>query len=129
MAPVGSVMELCQKRRGEPVGLPCLPRTRVQVQSDLPLAEIVFDFFDQLKSSTRGYASLDYEPIGNRPSDLVKLDVLLAGEAVDALSQIVHKDTAYDARRGLGERPPKTIPPQPFDIPGHGADGPPGVGW
>src|SRR2546423_5043674 len=117
MAPVGSVMELCQKRRGEPVGLPCLPRTRVQVQSDLPLAEIVFDFFDQLKSRSRGYASLDYEPIGNRPADLVKLDVLLAGDRVDALSLIVHRDAAHDRGRALVDRLRETIPRQLFDVP------------
>jgi GTP-binding protein LepA len=88
----------------------------VQIQYDLPLAEIVLDFFDQLKSRTKGYASLDYELLGMRPSELVKLDILLAGDMVDALSMVVHKDKAYGAGRAMAERLQKQIPRQQFEV-------------
>jgi GTP-binding protein LepA len=114
---VGAVMELCQERRGIHNGMHYLSSERVQITYDLPLAEIVLDFFDQLKSRTRGYASLDYDLIGLRPSDLVKLDVLLAGDPVDALSMVVHRDKAYDAGRALTERLRQRIPRQQYDVP------------
>jgi GTP-binding protein LepA len=114
---IGQIMELCQERRGDHAGLHYLSSERVQLTYDLPLAEIVLDFFDQLKSRTRGYASLDYELIGLRESDLVKLDILLAGDPVDALSMLVHKSKAYEAGRTLAERLRKTIPRQQYDVP------------
>jgi GTP-binding protein LepA len=114
---VGAVMELCQERRGTHNGMHYLSSERVQITYDLPLAEIVLDFFDQLKSRTRGYASLDYDVIGLRAGDLVKLDILLAGEPVDALSMIVHRDKAYEAGRALTERLRRRIPRQQYDVP------------
>jgi GTP-binding protein LepA len=120
---VGAVLELCQGRRGSHVDMHYLSPERVQLRYDLPLAEIVLDFYDQLKSRTAGYASLDYEQRGNRPADLVKLDVLLAGERVDALSVIVHSDDAYRAGKALVERLQKTIPRQLFDVPVQAAIG------
>jgi GTP-binding protein LepA len=113
---VGAVMELCQERRGTHVDMSFLSQERVQLHYDLPLAEVVLDFFDQLKSRTRGYASLDYELQGVRPGDLVKLDILLAGDQVDALSMVVHKDKAYGAGRALTERLRKQIPRQQFEV-------------
>ena len=120
---VGAVMELCQSRRGTHVDMHYLSPVRVQIRYDMPLAEIVLDFFDLLKSSTRGYASLDYEPIGNRPSDLVKVDILLAGDRVDALSIIVHREFAYEQGKKLVGRLRKTIPRQLFDVPVQAAIG------
>jgi GTP-binding protein LepA len=120
---VGAVMDLCQGRRGTHVDMHYLSPQRVQIRYDLPLAEIVLDFFDYLKSSTKGYASLDYEPIGNRASDLVKVDILLAGDQVDALSIIVHRDAAYEQGKRLVERLRKTIPRQLFDVPVQAAIG------
>jgi GTP-binding protein LepA len=114
---IGAVMELCQERRGVHQGLHYLSPERVQMLYDLPLAEIVLDFFDQLKSRTRGYASLDYELSEMQPSDMVKLDVLLGGEPVDALSMVVHRDKAYELGRMLTERLRTKIPRQQYDVP------------
>jgi GTP-binding protein LepA len=114
---IGQIMELCQERRGEHTGMHYLSAERVQLSYDLPLSEIVLDFFDQLKSRTRGYASLDYEPLGLRPSNLVKLDVLLGGDPVDALSMVVHRDKAYEFGKALTEKLRKKIPRQQYDVP------------
>jgi GTP-binding protein LepA len=114
---VGPIMELCQDRRGSHQGIHFLSAERVQLTYDLPLAEIVLDFFDQLKSRSRGYASLDYELTGMRESDLVKLDILLAGDPVDALSMLVHRDKAYQAGRTMVEKLRAKIPRQQYDVP------------
>ena len=114
---IGTIMELCQQRRGEQKGMDYLSEDRIEIRYTLPLAEIVFDFFDQLKSRTRGYASLDYEPIGEEPGDLVKVDILLQGEKVDAFSQIVHRDKAYAYGVKMTEKLRELIPRQQFEVP------------
>jgi GTP-binding protein LepA len=114
---VGTVMELCQNRRGTLLGMDYLSEDRVEMRYTLPLAEIVFDFFDQLKSRTRGYASLDYEPDGEQAADLVKVDILLQGETVDAFSAIVHKDKAYAYGVLMTGKLRKLIPRQQFEVP------------
>ncbi len=114
---IGTIMELCQERRGILLGMDYLSEDRVEIRYTLPLAEIVFVFFDQLKSRTRGYASLDYEPIGEAEGDLVKVDILLQGEKVDAFSAIVHKDKAYAYGTMMTGKLRELIPRQQFEIP------------
>jgi GTP-binding protein LepA len=114
---IGTIMELCQQRRGVQKGMDYLSEDRIEIRYTLPLAEIVFDFFDQLKSRTRGYASLDYEPIGEEPGDLVKVDILLQGEKVDAFSQIVHREKAYTYGVKMTEKLKELIPRQQFEVP------------
>ena len=114
---IGSVMELCQNKRGSYLGLEYLDKTRVNITYELPLAEIVYDFFNKLKSATKGYASFDYELIGYKVSNLEKMDILLNGEVVDALSLIVHRDFAYDRGRIICENLKKIIPRQMFEVP------------
>jgi len=114
---VGSVMELCQTRRGIMQAMDYLSEDRVELRYILPLAEIVFDFFDALKSRTKGYASLDYEPTGTQVSDLVKVDILLHGDAVDAFSAIVHKDKAYAYGVAMSSKLKELIPRQQFEVP------------
>jgi GTP-binding protein LepA len=114
---VGAVMELCQGRRGTLLGMDYLSADRVELRYTLPLAEIIFDFFDQLKSRTKGYASLDYEPSGEQVSDLVKVDILLHGEPVDAFSAIVHKDKAYNYGVTIAAKLRTLIPRQQFEVP------------
>nr|WP_277995905.1 translation elongation factor 4 [Moorella thermoacetica] len=114
---VGPVMELCQEKRGSFLNMDYLSEKRVALKYDLPLAEIIYDFFDQLKSRTRGYASLDYSLKGYRPSELVKMDILINNEVVDALSLITHRDQAYQRGRALVERLRQLIPRQLFDVP------------
>ena len=114
---VGAVMGLCHERRGISVGMEYISTRRVQLTYDLPLAEIITDFFDAMKSRTKGYASYDYEPLGYEPSDLVKVEVLVSGEIVDALSIIVHRDKAYQRGRALVEKLKELIPRQQFEVP------------
>ncbi|MDU5063273.1 MAG: translation elongation factor 4 [Actinomyces sp.] len=120
---IGAVMELCQERRGTLEGMEYLSPERVEIRYKLPLAEIVFDFFDQLKSRTRGYASLDYHDAGQQSADLVKVDVLLNGEKVDAFSAIVHRDAAYAYGLKMTKRLKELIPRQQFEIPVQAAIG------
>lgn len=120
MAPndyVGAIMELCQNKRGNFIDMQYVSENRVTITYDIPLAEIVYDFFDQLKSSTKGYASFDYELIGYKPSKLVKMDILLNAETVDALSFIVHKDFAYERGKIIVEKLKELIPRQQFEVP------------
>ena len=114
---VGAVMELCQKKRGIFLNMEYIDDTRVNITYDIPLSEIVFDFFDQLKSNTKGYASFDYELTGYKDSNLVKMDILLNGEQVDALSFIVHREFAYQRGKVIVEKLKKLIPKQQFEIP------------
>ena len=114
---IGPIMELCQDKRGIYKSIDYLDTTRVNIHYELPLSEIVYDFFDRLKSSTKGYASFDYEVIGYKVSDLVKMDILLNGEAVDALSLIVHRDFAYDRGRRMVDNLKNIIPRQMFEVP------------
>jgi len=114
---IGPIMELCQDKRGNYISMEYIDTTRVNIHYELPLSEIVYDFFDKLKSYTKGYASFDYEIIGYKSSKLVKMDILLNGEVIDALSVIVHKDFAYQRGKSVVEQLKKTIPRQMFEIP------------
>ena len=114
---VGAVMELAQRKRGDFVTMDYLDEFRVNVIYDIPLSEIVYDFFDKLKSSTKGYASLDYEISGYRPSNLVKMDILLNAEKVDALSFIVHRNFSFERGKAIVEKLRKLIPRQQFEVP------------
>ncbi|WP_238358331.1 translation elongation factor 4 [Kribbella sandramycini] len=114
---IGTIMDLCQTKRGNLLGMDYLSEDRVELRYTLPLAEIVFDFFDQLKSKTKGYASLDYEPTGEQAANLVKVDILLQGETVDAFSAIVHRDNAYSYGVALAGKLKELIPRQQFEVP------------
>ena len=114
---IGPIMELCQNKRGNYISMDYIDPTRVSIHYELPLSEIVYDFFDKLKSYTKGYASFDYEMIGYKASDLVKMDILLNGEIIDALSVIVHKDFAYTRGRAVVQSLRKSIPRQLFEVP------------
>ena len=114
---IGSIMELCQDKRGTYIGTDYIDTTRVNIHYEIPLSEIVYDFFDRLKSYTKGYASFDYELIGYKESDLVKMDIMLNGEVVDALSVIVHKDFAYKRGRVIVDNLKEIIPRQLFEVP------------
>ena len=114
---IGSVMELCQDKRGNYLNMEYIDQTRVNIHYEIPLSEIVYDFFDRLKSNTKGYASFDYEIIGYKPSNLVKMEILLNGETVDALSTIVHKNFAYERGKKVVENLKNIIPRQQFEVP------------
>ena len=114
---IGSVMELCQNKRGTYISMEYITTNRVNIHYEIPLSEIVYNFFDKLKSSTKGYASFDYDLIGYKPSDLVKMDILLNGEVVDALSVIVHKDFAYNRGKAIVYKLKEIIPRQLFEVP------------
>ena len=114
---VGPIMELCESKRGNFINMDYINKTRVNIHYELPLSEIMYDFFDKLKSATKGYASFDYDLIGYKPSDLVKMEILLNGEVVDALSMIVHKDFAYDIGKNLVNKLREIIPRQLFEVP------------
>ena len=113
----GTIMDLCQQRRGEMVKMEYLSPERLEIQYRMPLGEVVTDFFDQMKSRSQGYASLDYEAIGYEPGDLVKVDILIAGEPVDAFSSIIHRDKAYDYGKKMADKLKELIPRQQFDVP------------
>ena len=114
---IGPIMELCQNKRGNYLNMEYLDQTRVNIHYEIPLSEIVYDFFDKLKSTTKGYASFDYDLIGYKESNLVKMDILLNGQPVDALSIIVHKDFAYKRGKAIVEALKKQIPRQMFEVP------------
>ena len=120
---VGPVMELCQSKRGQMNGMDYLSEDRVELRYRMPLAEIVFDFFDQLKSRTRGYASLDYQDDGDQAANLVKVDILLHGDHVDAFSAIVHRDDAYHYGVKMAGKLKELIPRQQFEVPVQAAIG------
>ena len=120
---IGPIMELCQEKRGTYLNIDYIDKQRVNISYELPLSEIVYDFFNKLKSATKGYASFDYEVIGNKPSNLVKMDILLNGEKIDALSIIVHKDFAYKRAKTITENLKKIIPRQMFEVPVQAAIG------
>jgi GTP-binding protein LepA len=113
---LGNIMQLAQERRGVFGGMEYLDERRVRLVYTLPLSEIVLDFYDRLKSLSKGYASFDYEPVGYQPADLVKMDMMLNGETVDALSAIIHRDKAYDWGRRIAEKLKELIPRQMFQV-------------